>query len=103
MPNGTNGDIVSPRINATDPASLQPQPPHFGIISDDDGSPSLEVLWDTFNPPTTVVAAMLADTGLDVIENPTQQAVITFLGKTVIPILPTGGTKLDASGGTSRE
>jgi hypothetical protein len=99
-----NGDIVSPRINlATTPASLQPQPPHFGIVTDASGFPTaLDVLWDTFRP-STLAAASLADTGLDVIEDPDASDVTTFLGKTVVPISPLGPTSLDDSGGVSRE
>lgn len=96
-------DIVSPRINvATTPASLQPQPPHYGIVTDASGSPVLHVLWDTFRP-STIQAAALADTGLDVIEDPDASTVSTFLGNTVSPISALGPTSLDPSGGVSRE
>lgn len=94
-------DIVSPKINAATPASLQPQPPHFGNVVDASGSPNLVVLWDTFSK-TTLAAAALADTGLDVIEDPDANLAAAFRGKNVIPIAPSGATTLDPSGGTSR-
>lgn len=100
-----NGDIVSPHIDLTSPAApatLQMQPPHFGIITDASSSPVLDVLWDTFRE-STITAVALADTGLDVIENPDAASVAKFQGKTVIPISPLGPTSLDPSGGVSRE
>jgi len=95
------GDIVSERINATAPSTLQPQPPHFGIITDE--NEGIAILWDNWNK-STIVASTDADSGLDVIEDATSDIASEFIGKNVIRISQTGtAVPADTSGGTSRE
>jgi hypothetical protein len=98
-------DIVSARISQSSPSTIQPQPPHFGIVTDAPGAPlavNQTVLWDNALS-STVSGADLTSLFLDVIEDPDQVTADAFIGKTVLRIAPGGPVTNDPAGGTSRE
>jgi hypothetical protein len=96
------GDIVSPRINAVSPSTMQLQPTHFGIITAHAAPGSPTVLWDNANP-VTFAAANDANLNLDVIEDAAVGVRAAFTGQSVLRISPSGATSADPAGGTSRE
>jgi len=96
------GDIVSPRINAVSPSTLQLQPTHFGNITAHAAPGAPTVLWDT-GVAVLMAAANDANLNLDVIEDAAAGTLNTFTGQIVLRIAPNGATATDAAGGTSRE
>lgn len=96
------GDIVTPRITVnSNPATLQQQPPHFGII-DVETLPALSVLWDNLIVAALTGLAALADANLDVVSAPSV-ATSSFFGRWVRRVVNPNAATLDPSGGASRE